>query len=159
MKNLFQKVLEVKKQNNHSVDDINIVVKSAIKNLNIQYRKGLNKKKIEDGYISEEYRTFITYLKNDNKELDRLFTECIIDETRIANFVKGDTKRPHHKTKDFFAVYCAFEGYNDFIANNKNIDGAKENTSENKSNISLTVNQLGDNNTSVEKIKTKKLYL
>ncbi|HCQ12422.1 MAG TPA: hypothetical protein DIU01_04015 [Flavobacterium sp.] len=126
MKNLFQKVLEVKHQNTHSIDDINILVKSTIKNLNTQYRRGQNIKKIEDSYISTEYKAFITYLKNDSKELDRLFTECIIDETRIANFVKGDTKRPHHKTKDFFAVYCGCEGYNDFIVKYKNVDHLKQ---------------------------------
>jgi NhaP-type Na+/H+ and K+/H+ antiporter len=158
MKNLFQKVLEVKEHNNHSVDDINIVVKSTLKNLNNQYRKGQNKKKIEDTYISEEYKVFITYLKNDSKELDRLFTECIIDETRIANFVKGDTKRPHNKTKDFFAVYCGYEGYKDFTANNNQPREEVKSKSENKSNISITVNQFGEN-TNVEKIKTKKLYL
>lgn len=139
MANLHQKVLEIQKQNGHSVDDINAIVKSTIKKLNTEYRKGQNKKEVEDSYISDEYKTVITYVRNNKKEFNELLNECIIDETRITNFVKGKTKNPQHKTKDFFAVYCGFEGYNDFIIENKNIEIPQETFSiknESKAQIS-----------------------
>lgn len=148
MANLHEKVLETQKQNGHSVDDINAIVKSTIKKLNTEYRKGQNKKEVEDIYISHEYKAFITFMRNNKNEFNELLNECIIDETRITNFVKGKTKNPQHKTKDFFAVYCGFEGYNDFIIENKNTEISEKgmiSTKNHQSNLQISGVTIIDN--------------
>lgn len=126
MRSLYQKALEIKTNNNHTVDDIDDIVRSAILKLNTLYRSGQNKKKTEEKYISKEYKAFITHVRNDDKEFEKLLHRCIINETNISNFIKGNTQRPQHKTKDFFAVYCDCEGYHDFIVKHKNVDYAKD---------------------------------
>lgn len=127
MKNLFQKVLKTKEQYNHTVYDIDDIVKSNIAELNKQYNTRYDRNKTRERYTSEEYKLFITYTGKDEKTYSQLFDRCIINETNIANFVNGKTKRPQDRTKDFFAVYCGYQGYNDFLISGKNIESTKGN--------------------------------
>lgn len=122
MKKLYYKVLEIKEQNSHTADDIDDIVKSRIEKLNEEYNTRYDRNKTQGKYISDEYKAFVTYTGKDADKYDILLDECIIRTTNIANFIDGKTKRPQNVTKDFFAIYCKCEGYNDFVVKYKNTE-------------------------------------
>lgn len=122
MKKLYYKVLEIKEQCDHTVDDIDNIVKSRIQTLNEEYKTRYDRKITQGKYISKEYKAFVTYTGKDADKYENLLNECIIHTTNIANFIDGKTKRPQNVTKDFFAIYCECEGYNDFVVKYKNIE-------------------------------------
>ena len=122
MKKLYYKVLEIKEQCDHTIDDIDDIVKSRIEKLNEDYNTRHDRNKTQGKYISKEYKAFVIYTGKDEDKYNNLLEECIIRTTNIANFIDGKTKRPQNVTKDFFAVYCECEGYNDFVIKYKSID-------------------------------------
>lgn len=122
MKKLYYKVLEIKEQCDHTLDDIDDIVKSRIEKFNEDYNTRYDRNKTQKKYISKEYKAFVTYTGKDEDKYNNLLKECIIHTTNIANFIDGKTKRPQNVTKDFFAVYCECEGYNDFVIKYKSID-------------------------------------
>lgn len=122
MKKLYYKALEIKEQCDHTIDDIDDIVKSRIEKSNEDYNTRYDRNKTRGKYISKEYKAFVTYTGKDEDTYEKLLDECIIRTTNIANFIDGKTKRPQNVTKDFFAVYCECEGYNDFVIKYKSID-------------------------------------
>lgn len=160
MKDLRQKVLEQKTSHGHTNEEIRLIVHREICNLQKQYRiTPLGNGVIEKKFYSETYRAF---LKTGSDETTSYFSElrdnCLLEETNIKKFINGRSKRIQNKTKDFFAVYCGFEGYNSFLADSK-IERKENDTSNSNSKISITVNQHGKENTSIGEIKTDNLYL
>lgn len=120
MANLHQKVLEVKARHGHTNYEIRLLVDIEIKKLQEFYKKESDTKSIEDKYISVSYKSFMVNTSDKKSPyFARLLKKCLYDETNIDNFINGKTKRIIDKSKDFFAVYCGYEGYNDFINKNK----------------------------------------
>ena len=161
MEKLYFKVEETQKLNDHSIDDIDDVVKSRLVELNNRYRaNGFNKKKIEQIYLSDDFIEFMSCARSEEDKVYReLLEACVLHTTNIAKFINKDTKRIQKKTKDFFAVYCGCEGYKDFVIKYKNLK-IGENSSENNSpKITFNNNQQGEGNTIVWKIKTDIVYL
>lgn len=158
MENLRQKVLNKQAVSNHSADSISTIVKSKLKRLNVIYRKGFDKSKLENGFISNEFKMFITNIKNDNRVFDRLLNDCIIDETGITKFIKKKTIRPHNKTKDFFAVFCGYDGYYDYIVKFENTETSDDIFIDNNSKLQINGATI-INKDFVEKIKNKEFSM
>lgn len=161
MEKLYFKVEETQKLNNHSIDDIDDVVKSRVTELNNKYRStGFNKKKIEQTYVSDEFQAFMSCARSEEDKVYReLLDACILHTTNIAKFINKNTKRIQDKSKDFFAVYCDCEGYNDFIVKHKNLKIAESSLANESSKITFNVNQYGENPTNIGEINTDTLYL
>lgn len=112
MEKLYQKVLmTMEKYHHQTADDIYGVVNKMLIELREQYAKEASKNKIEAGYISTEFKSYMTSTQNNKSS-----KHCLLEESNIANFIKGNSKNIRDKSKDFFAVYCGFEGYYDFIS-------------------------------------------
>lgn len=158
MKDLRQKVLEQKTMHGHTNEEIRLIVHREICNLQKQYRVTPGNGVIEKKFYSEIYRAFLNTGSDESTNYySKLRDNCLLDETNIKKFINGGSKRIQNKTKDFFAIYCGFEGYNSFLADSK-IE-RKENDILTNSKISITVNQHGKENTSIGEINTENLYL
>lgn len=159
MRSLHQKVLEIQSEHDHVDTGILAFVNFRIKELQTNYQKGQDKKGINDKYCSDEYKSFMMTDSNSvSQYYEGLLWKCLLNETNISKFIKGESKRIHKKSKDFFAVFCGYEGYNSFLFEIKN-EKKEEKRSEAKSQINVTVHQNGKRNTNIEEINTTNLYL
>lgn len=120
MANLHQKVLEVKAHHGHGYEEIRAFVNLEIKRLQELYKKESDIKSISDKYRSTSYKTFmVSGADKKASYFSELLKKCLLEESNISNFIKSGSEFIQHSSKDFFAIYCGYEGYNDFIDKNK----------------------------------------
>ena len=160
MENLYTKVLEISTLNQHTKDDIYSLVSIDVRKLPVLYRNETNVKIIQNKYTSKEYKSFVITGADENaSHFEGLFGKCLLHESNIAKYINGGFEGVQNKTKDFFAVYCGYEGYNDFLSKNKQDVKNSEKLKKRSPKITFKVNQVGENNNSAAKVKAKNLYL
>lgn len=103
------------KQWNKARRTMNEVVETKLSQLR---KENPSNSKIKDSYYSEFFRS-IFIERNNNRVYDLIYNSNLTKKETLQNlFLKPDEERKDFdpKTKDFFAVYCGYNGWLDLVA-------------------------------------------